>query len=89
MRNHGPARAPTIVAPTLGLTHRPAWQEISATKRLLFDEPAPVEGIGADAAYARFRSHILPYGNGNWHPRFFGWVQGQGKSGLRARQLSQ
>lgn len=60
------------------LTHRPAWQEIPATKRLLFDEPAPMEGIGADAAYARFRSHVLPYGNGNWHPRFFGWVQGQG-----------
>jgi len=60
------------------LTHRPAWQEIPTTMRLLFDEPAPFEGIGADAAYARFRSHILPYGNGNWHPRFFGWVQGQG-----------
>ena len=60
------------------LTHRPAWQEIPAGKRHLFDEPAPMEGIGADAAYAHFRSHILPYGNGNWHPRFFGWVQGQG-----------
>ncbi len=60
------------------LTHRPAWQEIPAAKRLMFDEPAPMEGIGADAAYDRFRSHILPYGNGNWHPRFFGWVQGQG-----------
>jgi aromatic-L-amino-acid decarboxylase len=60
------------------LTHRPAWQEIPAAKRELFDGPVPLEGIGADAAYARFRSHILPYGNGNWHPRFFGWVQGQG-----------
>lgn len=60
------------------LTHRPAWQELPAAKRLLFDEPVPLEGIGADAAYDRFRSHILPYGNGNWHPRFFGWVQGQG-----------
>jgi glutamate/tyrosine decarboxylase-like PLP-dependent enzyme len=60
------------------LTHRPAWQEIPAVKRQLFDEPVPMEGIGADAAYARFCSHILPYGNGNWHPRFFGFVQGQG-----------
>jgi aromatic-L-amino-acid decarboxylase len=54
------------------LTHRPAWQEIPAGKQHLFDEPAPMEGIGADAAYARFRSHVLPYGNGNWHPRFLG-----------------
>jgi glutamate/tyrosine decarboxylase-like PLP-dependent enzyme len=60
------------------LTHRPAWQEIPAVKRQLFNEPVPVEGVGADAAYARFCSHILPYGNGNWHPRFFGFVQGQG-----------
>ena len=60
------------------LTHRPAWEELPPLARRLFDEPAPIEGIGADAAYALFRSHIVPYGNGNWHPRFFGWVQGQG-----------
>jgi glutamate/tyrosine decarboxylase-like PLP-dependent enzyme len=24
------------------------------------------------------RQHVLPYGLGNWHPRFFGWVQGNG-----------
>ncbi len=60
------------------LTHRPAWQELPPLARRLFEEPAPIEGIGADAAYALFRSHIVPYGNGNWHPRFFGWVQGQG-----------
>lgn len=60
------------------LTHRPAWQELPPLTRRLFEEPAPIEGIGADAAYALFRSHIVPYGNGNWHPRFFGWVQGQG-----------
>ena len=60
------------------LRDRPAWQELPAEKRSLFDEPAPIEGIGAEAAYTRFLTHILPYGNGNWHPRFFGWVQGQG-----------
>ena len=60
------------------LTHRPAWQELPPLARRLFEKPAPIEGIGADAAYALFRSHIVPYGNGNWHPRFFGWVQGQG-----------
>lgn len=60
------------------LTSRPAWQEIPEAYRCLFDAPAPLEGLGAEAAYSLFRSHILPYGNGNWHPRFFGWVQGQG-----------
>ncbi len=60
------------------LTHRPAWQEMPEAERRLFDQSAPIAGIGADAAYAYFRTHILPYGIGNWHPRFFGWVQGQG-----------
>lgn len=71
------------------LTHRPAWQELPPAKRVLFDESAPMEGIGADAAYDRFRRHILPYGNGNWHPRFFGWVQGQGTPlGMLAEMLA-
>lgn len=60
------------------LTHAPAWQETPSEKRTLFDGGVPWAGIGAEAAYAQFQSHILPYGNGNWHPRFFGWVQGQG-----------
>lgn len=60
------------------LPHTPAWRPVPAHKRLLFDSPGPAQGIGADAAYEQFRSHILPYGNGNWHPRFFGWVQGNG-----------
>ncbi len=49
------------------LTHRPAWREIPADMRALFDEPVPPERMGADAAYARFCSHILPSSSGNWH----------------------
>jgi aromatic-L-amino-acid decarboxylase len=60
------------------LSHAPTWTELPADKRALFDRGVPWAGIGAEAAYEQFRSHILPYGNGNWHPRFFGWVQGQG-----------
>lgn len=60
------------------LPFTPAWRPLPGTKRQLFDAPGPVHGVGADAAYERFRTHVLPYGNGNWHPRFFGWVQGNG-----------
>lgn len=60
------------------LPHTPAWRPLPDGKRALFDAPGPRTGIGADAAYERFRTHVLPYGNGNWHPRFFGWVQGNG-----------
>ncbi|HCT56116.1 MAG TPA: amino acid decarboxylase [Gemmatimonas aurantiaca] len=60
------------------LPHSPAWRPLPDAKRSLFDESGPRTGMGADAVYERFRTHVLPYGNGNWHPRFFGWVQGNG-----------
>jgi len=60
------------------LPHTPVWRPVPPAKRPLFDEGGPEHGRGADAAYDQFRSHILPYGLGNWHPRFFGWVQGNG-----------
>lgn len=60
------------------LPHSPVWRPLPTDKRLLFAEDGPVEGSGAEAAYERVRRHVLPYGLGNWHPRFFGWVQGNG-----------
>ena len=60
------------------LPHSPVWRPLPTDKRLLFTESGPVEGSGAEAAYERVRRHVLPYGLGNWHPRFFGWVQGNG-----------
>ncbi|HEY0930311.1 MAG TPA: pyridoxal-dependent decarboxylase [Gemmatimonas sp.] len=60
------------------LPHTPAWRPLPADKLPVFSEEGPRAGMGADAVYDRFRSHVLPYGNGNWHPRFFGWVQGNG-----------
>jgi glutamate/tyrosine decarboxylase-like PLP-dependent enzyme len=61
-----------------GLRDQPVWQPVPPDRRAVFDSVGPVEGEGAAAAYDRFRDHVLPYGLGNWHPRFFGWVQGNG-----------
>lgn len=60
------------------LPESPAWQPMPAGHQAAFETPGPVHGIGADAAYAKFSAQVLPYGLGNWHPRFFGWVQGNG-----------
>jgi glutamate/tyrosine decarboxylase-like PLP-dependent enzyme len=62
------------------LPERPAWQPVPAdTQQMLGGNvPVPRKGAGASAAYDAFRTHVLPFGNGNWHPRFFGWVQGNG-----------
>ena len=67
-----------ILDATIALPHTPVWRELPAAKRAVFDAPAPRDGVGAEAAYEMFRHHILPYGSGNAHPRFFGWVQGNG-----------
>lgn len=60
------------------LRERAAWQEMPEAVRASFDEPLPVEGAGAERAYAEFVERVRPYPNGNLHPRFWGWVQGTG-----------
>ncbi len=60
------------------LPDSPAWRAIPDEIRETLSEPVPRTGIGATEAYAHFTERVLPYPNGNWHPRFFGWVQGQG-----------
>lgn len=60
------------------LPHTPVWQPVPPATRATFEESGPVEGVGAAAVYARVRDDVLPFGLGNCHPRFFGWVQGNG-----------
>jgi aromatic-L-amino-acid/L-tryptophan decarboxylase len=60
------------------LRERSAWKEMPAAVRDSFDEPLPIDGAGAERAYAEFVERVRPYPNGNLHPRFWGWVQGTG-----------
>jgi aromatic-L-amino-acid/L-tryptophan decarboxylase len=68
-----------MVAHLSTLNDQPAWQQMPAdTRHLLQEEPLPRAGAGAQQAYADFKQNVLPYPNGNLHPRFWGWVQGTG-----------
>lgn len=60
------------------LREQPAWQPMPPEVRESFREPLPLAGEGEDAAYREFVERVLPYPNGNLHPRFWGWVQGNG-----------
>jgi aromatic-L-amino-acid/L-tryptophan decarboxylase len=60
------------------LRERPAWQLMPDKVRARFEEPLPSQPGGAEQAYADFRELVLPYVTGNAHPRFWGWVCGQG-----------
>lgn len=78
-----------MLAHLSALRDEPAWREMPPSVRATFDGGVPREGVGAAAAYEAFVRDVLPYPNGNLHPRFFGWVQGNGTPlGMMADMLA-
>ncbi len=58
---------------------KPAWQAMPESVRsAITTETLPTAPQGAELAYRDFLTNVLPYPNGNLHPRFWGWVQGNG-----------
>lgn len=57
---------------------RPVWQPVPEDVAARFDEQAPHEPGGAEAAYQEFLETIFPYPMGNIHPRFWAWYMGNG-----------
>jgi len=53
------------------------WTEFPPSMKAEFQAPLPTAGLGAEDTQARMQA-LLPYGVGNTHPRFFGWVHGSG-----------
>ena len=73
---------------TLG-EHAPWTSMPQSTRDALSAEPLPRHAQGDAAAYAHFTEHVLPYTNGNRHPRFWGWIQGNGTPlGMMADMLA-
>ena len=72
------------------LSDRAPWQPLPpAIRNALANESLPRDAQGADAAYAQFADQVLPYTNGNRHPRFWGWIQGNGTPlGMMADMLA-
>ncbi len=78
-----------MLAHLASLGEQPAWRMMPANVRAALREPVPRAGVGAEAAYEHFVERVLPYPNGNLHPRFFGWVQGNGTPlGMMADMLA-
>ena len=57
---------------------RPVWQSPPAEARRALETGLPREPSSIEEVYARFKEHVLPYPTGNIHPRFWGWVMGNG-----------
>ncbi len=57
---------------------RPVWQPVPDEVAARFEEQAPHEPAGSEAAYQEFLETIFPYPMGNIHPRFWAWYMGSG-----------
>jgi len=67
---------------------RPVWEQMPAAKRAELRAALPRQGDPLETLYADFQRLVLPYGAGNEHPRFFGWVNGGGTAaGILAELL--
>ncbi|MBK8197224.1 MAG: cytochrome D ubiquinol oxidase subunit I [Acidobacteria bacterium] len=53
------------------------WTPLPDTIKAAFNQPLPETGLPPEALSAALAA-LLPYGAGNTHPRFFGWVHGAG-----------
>ena len=68
---------------------RPVWQPIPEEARSLFGERLPSEPVSLERAHEVFMRAVLPYGTGNVHPGFMGWVHGGGTPvGMLAEMLA-
>lgn len=71
------------------LREQPAWQRPSDPARAALNLPVPMDGVGAERAYHDFLEHVRPFPVGNLHPRFWGWVMGNGTPlGMMAEMLA-
>jgi glutamate/tyrosine decarboxylase-like PLP-dependent enzyme len=59
----------------------PVWREMPPEVAEELLDPITGQGAGTGRAWELLRQRILPYGVGNLHPRFMGWVHGAGTPG--------
>ena len=68
---------------------RPLWQPAPDWARGAFREPMPQGPTPLAQAHDLFMRAVAPYGSGNTHPGFMGWVQGGGSDvGMLAEMLA-
>ena len=71
------------------IRQQPVWQPMPQETRGQLREALPRAPQALEDIHAQFLNNILPYGSGNTHPRFMGWVQGGGTvPGMLAEMLA-
>lgn len=71
------------------LRNRPVWQPLPHDLPKEFQQPLPHAPRPLGDVYTEFKEKVLPYPTGNVHPRFWGWVMGNGTvTGMLAEMLA-
>ena len=72
-----------------GLRTGPVWRPMPDAVRAGFDAPLPLEPTPLGRVHQEFLEQVLPYGTGNLHPGFMGWVHGGGNlAGMLGEMLA-
>ncbi len=72
-----------------GLRDEPVWRPPPAEARARFRSALPTAPGDLAQTYQAFKRDVLPFGGGNAHPGFMGWVQGAGTAvGMLAEMLA-
>jgi len=67
----------------------PVWRPMPQAARDELRTGFPAEGTSLEELHERFTELVVPYGNGNTHPGFMGWVHGAGTPvGMLAEMLA-
>lgn len=61
-----------------GIREQPVWRPTPEAVKARLAAKLPRRPEPLEAVLERFAEDILPFGTGNIHPRFFGWVHGSG-----------
>jgi aromatic-L-amino-acid decarboxylase len=71
------------------LRDRPVWQPVTDQVKTHLQQTLPLEPQSLNEVYKDFLADVLPFPNGNQHPRFWGWVHGTGTPfGMLAEMLA-
>jgi glutamate/tyrosine decarboxylase-like PLP-dependent enzyme len=71
------------------VAERPLWQPPTPDQRARYRAELPRGPGRLEDAHAQFMADVAPFGSGNRHPGFMGWVQGGGTAvGMLAEMLA-
>lgn len=89
MRELGHRMVDDMLAYLEAVRERPVWQPVPEKVKAFLNRPVPENPQQPEQVYEDFVENVLPYPMGNIHPRFWGWVMGNGTPlGMLAEMLA-